>query len=78
MTFDKKNIGFFIAFIIIGAVLGSALGTLLSNVIPSLSILNKNLTGAIGFNIEIISLHIKLTLAAIMGLVAAVIIFLKV
>ncbi len=78
MTFEKRNIGFFIALVIIGAVLGSALGKLFAEIIPALSILNKNLTGPVGFNLEVISFHLNLTLSAIIGLIIAVIIFLKV
>lgn len=77
MTFEKRNIGFFLAFIIIGAVLGSALGKLFAEIAPALSILNKNLTGPVGFNLEVISFHINLTLAAIVGLIIAFIMFLK-
>ena len=78
MTFEKRNIGFFLAFIIIGAILGSAFGTFLAGVIPGFSILTNNLTGPIGFNLEIISLHIKLNIASVIGLVAAIIIFIKI
>jgi hypothetical protein len=78
MTFEKGNIGYFLAFVLIGAILGSAIGTLLVNVIPALSILNRNLTGPIGFNLEIISFQIKLNLSSIIGIVSGIIIFKKI
>jgi len=78
MTFEKGHLGFFIAFIIIGAILGAAIGTFFAGIIPALSILNKNLTGPIGFNLEIISFHINLNPAAIIGLIAGFIIFKKI
>ncbi|HOO71645.1 MAG TPA: hypothetical protein PK926_07775 [Spirochaetota bacterium] len=75
MTFQRGNIGFFFLFIIIGAVLGSALGSLIVNFVPSLSVIVKNLTGPVGFNLEIISFTLKLNLSAIIGLVLGIVIF---
>jgi len=77
MTFEKKNLGYFIAFIIIGAVLGSALGTFIIGFIPGGSIITKSLTGPIGFNLEIISFHLNLNVSAIFGLLTGIIIFFK-
>jgi len=78
MTFERAHIGYFIAFMIIGAILGSALGTLLAGMFPSLSVINKNLTGPIGFSLEIISFSIRLNLSAVIGLVAGIIVFRKI
>lgn len=78
MSFDKSNIWYFLAFIIVGAILGSALGTLLVHLFPSLSILTANLTGAIGFSLEIISFSFKMNLASIVGLLAGVALFRKI
>jgi hypothetical protein len=75
MTFERGHFGFFIAFILIGAILGSAAGTLIAGIIPTLSALNKNLTGPVGFNLEIISLYLKISPAAIIGLIIGIIIF---
>ncbi len=78
MTFTKGNMGFFFAFIIIGAILGSALGTLVAGIFPSLSFLKGNLTGPLGFNLEIISFSIKLNPAAIIGLVLGIFVYRRV
>ncbi len=77
MTFEKKNIGYFLAFLLIGGILGSAIGTFISNLIPVLDIIKKNLTVPIGFNLEIISFHITLNISAIIGIIIGVIIFRK-
>ena len=78
MTFERSNFKFFLAFILIGAILGSALGSLIARVFPAVSIINDNLTGPIGFNLEVISFSITLSLSAIIGLVSGAIIFRKV
>ncbi len=78
MTLTRDNIGYFIAFMIIGAILGSALGTLLANLFPALAVIKQNLTGPIGFSLEIISFNIKLNLSAIVGLIIGILIFRKV
>ncbi len=77
MTFEKKNFGYFLAFILIGALLGSAIGSFLAGISPSASIITKNLTGPIGFNLEIISFHLTLNIASIFGLITGIIIFFK-
>jgi hypothetical protein len=78
MSFDRSNIWFFMAFMLIGAILGSALGTLLVRLAPGLSILTSSLTGPIGFSFEIISFSLKMNLAAIIGLVFGIIVFRKI
>jgi len=78
MTFDKNNLGYLIAFMLVGAILGSAVGTLAAGFIPALSVIQKSLTGPVGFNLEIISFHIRMNLSAIIGLVIGVLIFRKV
>ena len=78
MTFERGHIGFFVAFIIIGAILGTVIGVFFTGIFPGLSPLIKNLTGPIGFNLEVISFHINLSLSAIIGTIAGVILFFKV
>jgi hypothetical protein len=78
MTFERGHLGYFIAFIIIGAILGAVIGVLLAGIFPGLSPLIKNLTGPIGFNLEVISFNINLSLSAIIGLIAGIIVFIKV
>ena len=78
MIFERQNIGFFITFIIVGAILGSASGRLIANFFPALSVITGNLTGPIGFNLEIISFSIKLNLSAIIGIIIGIIVFRKV
>jgi hypothetical protein len=78
MTFERGNLGFFLAFILIGGILGSALGTLIARFLPALSFLKTNLTGAVGFNLEIISFGLVLNLAAIIGMVIGFLLFRKV
>jgi hypothetical protein len=77
MTFEKANIGYFLLFILIGGILGSAFGTLLARVVPSLSLIKESLTGAIGFNIDIISFSVRLNLSAIIGVIIGIILFKK-
>ncbi len=78
MTFEKGNIGYFLAFLLLGGILGSALGTLIAKIFPSLSIIKTSLTGPLSFNLEIISFGIKLNLASILGIVAGIFVFRKV
>ena len=78
MTFEKGNIGFFIAFLIIGGILGSAIGGLLAGIFPAISTIKTNLTGPLGFNLEIISFHINLNLSAIIGMIVGIFVFTKV
>jgi hypothetical protein len=78
MRFEKNNLGYLITFMLVGAILGSALGTLLAGFVPALSVIQKSLTGPIGFNLEIISFSIKINLSSIVGLVIGILIFMKV
>jgi hypothetical protein len=78
MTFERNNIIYLIAFMLVGAILGSALGTFAAGVVPALSVMQKSLTGPIGFNLEIISIHVTINLSSIIGLVLGILIFRKV
>jgi archaellum component FlaG (FlaF/FlaG flagellin family) len=78
MTFAKGNLGFFLAFLLIGGILGSALGTLVVRLVPALQAINTGLTGPISLNLEIISFGVRLNLSAIAGMVVGVLIFRKV
>jgi archaellum component FlaG (FlaF/FlaG flagellin family) len=78
MTFAKGNLGFFLAFLLIGGILGSALGTLVVRLVPALQVINTGLTGPISLNLEIISFGVRLNLSAIAGMVVGVLIFRKV
>lgn len=77
MHFERSNFGFFIAFIVIGGIMGGALGNLLATVAPAVGIINKSLTGPIGFNLELIDFHIRLNLASIIGIITGILIFRK-
>ena len=78
MIFDRGNFGYFIAFIIVGGILGSALGTFAAHALPSLSFLKTSLTGAVGFNLEIIQFGLNLNLASIAGIVLGIFVFKKI
>lgn len=78
MVFERSNLGYFFAFMIIGAILGSALGSLIVKFAPNLKIITESLTGPIGFNLEIISLSFKLNFASVIGLILGIVIFRKV
>jgi hypothetical protein len=78
MIFERGNIGYFMAFMVIGGILGSALGTLIAKIFPSLSVIKANLTGPLGFTLDIISFSIRLNLSAIFGIIAGIIIFKRV
>jgi len=78
MNYVKGNLGFFIAFLLLGAILGSALGTLLVRFLPALAFLKVNLTGAIGLNLEIISFSLKINLASIIGILIGIFVYRKV
>lgn len=78
MTFERSNMGFLLAFMIIGAILGSSAANLLAKIFPALSFLKESLTGPIGFNLDIVSFSLKLNLPAIIGLVTGLYIFRKV
>jgi hypothetical protein len=78
MTFERGNIGFFLAFLVLGGILGSALGALIVKVFPSLSVIKLGLTSSLSFNLEIISFGIRLDLSSIVGLVIGIFVFKKV
>ena len=80
MVFERSNIWYLIAFIILGAVLGSALGNLIVKVFPSssLEVITTTLTEPIGFSLEIITFSIRLNFASIIGLIIGIFIFRKV
>ncbi len=78
MTFAKGNLGFFLAFILIGGILGSALGSLASKFVPSFASINANLTEPLSLNLEIISFGMRLNLSSIVGMIAGLLIFRKV
>ncbi|HSV96289.1 MAG TPA: hypothetical protein VLM75_05060 [Spirochaetota bacterium] len=78
MIFAKGNLGFFLAFLLIGGVLGSALGTLVVRLFPALQVINTSLTGPISLNLEIISFGVRLNLSAIAGMIVGLLIFRKV
>jgi hypothetical protein len=78
MTFDKSNIGYLLTFMLVGAILGSALGALVAGFVPSLGVIQKSLTGPIGFNLEIISFNIRINLSSIVGLLVGLVVFRKV
>ncbi len=78
MVFERSNTVYFFAFMFIGAILGSALGTLIVKFVPAMKMLTESLTGPIGFNLEIISLSLKINLASAIGLVLGIVVFRKV
>jgi len=80
MVFARSNIGYLIAFMVLGAVLGSALGNLVVKIFPSpaLKVITVPLTESIGFNLEIITFSIRLNFASIVGLIIGIFIFRKV
>ena len=78
MLFDRGNFGYFIAFILVGGILDSALGTLAAHALPALAFLKTNLTGAVGFNLEIIQFSVSLNLASIAGIVLGFVLFKKI
>jgi hypothetical protein len=78
MIFERGNFGYFIAFILIGGILGSALGTLAAHAVPALSFIKTSLTGAVGFNLEIIQFGLNLNLSSIVGIVLGIVLFKKI
>lgn len=78
MTFDRANTWYFIAFLLIGAILGSALGALLVKAVPALKVITTNLTGPVGFNLEVVSFSLKISLSSIFGMILGIILFRKV
>lgn len=78
MTFDRASVWYFIAFLLTGAILGSALGALIVRIFPALSIITANLTGPVGFDLEIISFSLKINLSAILGLIGGFLLFRKI
>ncbi len=77
MVFEKGNLGYFLSFVFIGALLGSALGALIAKMVPALSLIKENLTGPVGFNLEILSFSLRLNISAVLGIVAGVFLFKK-
>ena len=77
MTFEKQNIGYLLAFMVVGAILGSALGALLAGLFPALGVIRNSLTGPIGFNLEVIKFSVRLNLSSIAGLLLGLFVFRK-
>lgn len=77
MTFEKENIGYLLSFIVVGGILGSAVGMLIAKIFPALSILKDNLTAALGFDLEIIRISIRLNAVAIAGIFIGIFLFKK-
>ncbi|HON77697.1 MAG TPA: hypothetical protein PK544_04345 [Spirochaetota bacterium] len=77
MTFEKGNIGYLLSFIVVGGILGSAVGLLVAKIFPALSILRENLTAALGFDLEIIRVSIRLNVVAIAGIFIGIVLFKK-
>ena len=77
MTFEKGNIGYLLSFIVVGGILGSAVGLLVAKIFPALSILRENLTAALGFDLEIIRISIRLNVVAIAGIFIGIVLFKK-
>ncbi|HPB80952.1 MAG TPA: hypothetical protein PK200_02810 [Spirochaetota bacterium] len=77
MTFEKGNIGYLLSFIVVGGILGSAVGLLIAKIFPVLSILKDNLTAALGFDLEIIRVSIRLNAVAIAGIFIGIFLFKK-
>jgi len=77
MTFDRGNIGYLIAFILVGGILGSALAHLAVKLAPSLAILTQNLTAPIGFNLEVLSFSLRLNIGSVAGMIAGTVLFRK-
>jgi len=77
MTFDRGNIGYFIAFLLLGGILGSALAVLIAKLVPALSILKENLTAPLGFSLEVVSLSVRLNIGAVAGMIAGAVVFRK-
>jgi len=78
MIFERGNIGYFIAFIVLGAVLGSALGSIIVKMFPGAAIIKENFTDAVRFSVEIITFSLKLNIASILGIIAGIFIFKKI
>jgi len=75
MTFTRDHITFFIGFVILGGILGIAVGSFMVKLAPSLSILTAPLTKPIGFDCELISVYIRLNIAAVAGMIAGIVLF---
>jgi len=75
MRFERSNMPFLILFLLVGAVLCLALGVLIVKFVPQFGIITQNLTGPLGFNLEIISFSLTLNLSAIIGLILGFIVF---
>ncbi|HPK44621.1 MAG TPA: hypothetical protein PLV62_06550 [Spirochaetota bacterium] len=75
MTFSRDHIAFFIGFVILGGILGIAVGSFMVKLAPSLSIITAPLTKPIGFDGELISVYIRLNIAAVAGMIAGIVLF---
>ncbi len=75
MTFSRDHIAFFIGFVILGGILGIAVGSFMVKLAPSLSILTAPLTKPIGFDCELISVYVRLNIAAVVGMIAGIVLF---
>jgi len=78
VRFERGNIGFFFLFIIAGGVLGSVLGMFLSELFPSLTIITKSLTDFLTVDLQMIKIAVRLNISSCIGIIAGIVVYLKV
>jgi len=78
MVFGRGNLGWFIAFVLIGAVLGTALGGLAGTLTPKLAVLGRNIVPSMGVNLVFMSVQFNINPLTLLGMVGGIFAFIKV
>jgi hypothetical protein len=78
MTFERTNMGWFIAFVLIGGIIGAALGAFIVKLVPALAVITSDLTGPVGINLQMLQIAVRLNVSAIAGIIAGIFIFWKI
>jgi len=72
VVFGKGNLGFFIAFVLIGGILGTALGSLFASLVPALAVLKTNLVPNAAVDLVVMSVSFNINPLTIAGIKALI------
>jgi len=78
VVFGKGNLGFFIAFVLIGGILGTALGSLFASLVPALAILKTNLVPNAAVDLVVMSVSFNINPLTIAGMCLGIFFFIKI
>ena len=78
MVFGKGNLGYFVAFVLVGSILGTALGAMLGSMVPALAVLRQNIVPSAGIDLVVMSISFNINPVTVLGMASGVFLFYKV